>query len=190
MLIHDNTKLNELIARWDSDEGKPYKGSLIDRAAFEANPDSLGCMCAQGQILHVVRGMTPQEIMAIESQKLADEMVMQELGISRGHAILLRQVNDSVSGAPSIVLTEPEKVLGEHAGLVLAFFKYLDAMSADDWKKYNAAWDAAWDAARDAAWAANEIQGHNLLKERGKPLFFLSLFGFQTIEALIDWAAS
>ncbi|HUV67761.1 MAG TPA: hypothetical protein VMW24_27975 [Sedimentisphaerales bacterium] len=48
-----------------------------------------------------------------------------------------------------------------------------------------AAWDAARDAAGDAAWAAawaaagasNEIQGASVLKEQGKPFFFLPMFG-------------
>ena len=209
----ESAELQELLAKWDSGDGKPYKGSLIDMRAYEASPDSLGCMCAQGQVLHVVRKMSAQEIGSIE-QKKADGLVMETLGISRGHAILLRQVNDKVDGAPSIVLTHPEKVLGEHAQLVLAFFKYLDSMDDTAWKKYfaaaaaawaaagaaagaaawaaarDAAWDAAWDAAGAAAGAANEIQGHKVLADKGKPLFFLSLFGFQTIQALIDWANS
>ena len=219
----ESAELQELLAKWDSNEGRPFKGSLIDMRAYEASPDSLGCMCAQGQVLHVVRKMSALEISSIE-QKKADELVMETLGISRGHAILLRQVNDKVDGAPSIVLTHPEKVLGEHAQLVLAFFKYLDSMDDAEWQKYLAAWaatrdaagaaawdaagaaagaaagdaagDAAWaaawdaagDAAGDAAWAAAEIQGHKVLADKGKPLFFLSLFGFQTIQALIDWA--
>ena len=226
----ESAELQELLAKWDSNEGRPFKGSLIDMRAYEASPDSLGCMCAQGQVLHVVRKMSAQEISSIE-QKKADELVMETLGISRGHAILLRLVNDKVDGAPSIVLTHPEKVLGEHAQLVLAFFKYLDSMDDAAWQKYFAAWEAAWEAARavavaaasaaaaaalaaaagdaaweaawdaaravawDAAWdaaraaagAANEIQGHKVLADKGKPLFFLSLFGFQTIQALIDW---
>ena len=227
----ESAELQELLAKWDSNEGRPFKGSLIDMRAYEASPDSLGCMCALGQVLHVVRKMSAQEISSIE-QKKADELVMETLGISRGHAILLRLVNDKVDGAPSIVLTHPEKVLGEHAQLVLAFFKYLDSMDDAAWQKYFAAWEAAWEAARavavaaasaaaaaalaaaagdaaweaawdaaravawDAAWdaaraaagAANEIQGHKVLADKGKPLFFLSLFGFQTIQALIDWA--
>ena len=226
----ESAELQELLAKWDSNEGRPFKGSLIDMRAYEASPDSLGCMCAQGQVLHVVRKMSAQEISSIE-QKKADELVMETLGISRGHAILLRLVNDKVDGAPSIVLTHPEKVLGEHAQLVLAFFKYLDSMDDAAWQKYFAAWEAAWEAARavawdaardaagaaagdaagdaaweaawdaaravawDAAWdaaraaagAANEIQGHKVLADKGKPLFFLSLFGFQTIQALIGW---
>lgn len=187
----ESAELQELLAKWDSNEGKPFKGSLIDMRAYEASPDSLGCMCAQGQVLHVVRKMSAQEISSIE-QKMADELVMETLGISRGHTILLRQVNDKVDGAPSIVLTHPEKVLGEHAQIVLAFFKYLDSMDGAEWQKYFAARDAAgaaaWDAAGAAAGAANEIQGHKVLADKGKPLFLLSLFGFQTIQALIDWA--
>ena len=213
--------LEALLERWDSGDGKPYKGSLIDWDAYEANPDSLGCMCAQGQVLNVIRGMTPQEINDIADQREADTLVMETLGISRGQAILLRNINDSVGGAPSVVLTHPEKVLGDQAQAVLAFFKYLDSMTNADWQNYfaagaaawdaagesawAAAWDAAWDAAgdaardaaRDAAWdaagaaaggAANEIQGASILTKAGKPLFFLALFGFKTVEALLDWA--
>ena len=48
----------------------------------------------------------------------------------------------------------------------------------------SAAWDAAcppW--ARDAArYAANEIQGAALMRERGQPFYFLPLFGFATPE--------
>jgi len=208
----ESAELQELLAKWDSNEGKPFKGSLIDMRAYEAAPDSLGCMCAQGQVLHAVRKMTAQEIYNTEQTK-ADELVMETLGISRGHAILLRQVNDKVDGAPSIVLTHPEKVLGEQAQIVLAFFKYLDGMDQKAWQDYfaagaaagaaaraaagDAAWAAAWAAAGDAAgaaaWAAagaaNEIQGHKVLEEKGKPLFFLSLFGFKTIQALHEkWA--
>lgn len=220
--------LEALLERWDSGDGKPYKGSLIDWDAYEANPDSLGCMCAQGQVLNVIRGMTPQEINDIADQREADTLVMETLGISRGQAILLRNINDSVGGAPSVVLTHPEKVLGDQAQAVLAFFKYLDSMTNADWQNYFAAraaagesaWDAAWDAAGDAAWdaagesagesagdaawdaaraaardaawaaarAANEIQGASILTKAGKPLFFLALFGFKTVEALLDWA--
>jgi hypothetical protein len=219
--------IEQLIARWDSGDGKPYKGSLIDRAAYEANPDSPSCMCAQGQVLRYVAGWEIDRLISID-QVEADKAVAELLGISRGHAILLRLINDKIDGAPSIVLTHPEKVLGEHAQLVLAFFKYLDAMTPEDWQKYaaagvaagaaagDAAWaaagvaarvaaraaagaaagDAAWaaagaaamDAAMDAAWAASEIQGHEVLADKGLPLFFLPLFGFNTIQDLIDWS--
>lgn len=46
--------INELIARWNSDEGKPYKGKLIDRDNYAEG--NLSCMCTQGQVLHVVGG--------------------------------------------------------------------------------------------------------------------------------------
>jgi hypothetical protein len=47
----------------------------------------------------------------------------------------------------------------------------------------DAAWAAAWAAA-----AAAEIQGHKILAEQGKQLFFLPIFGFETIEALREYA--
>ena len=231
--------LEELIAGWDSGDGKPYKGSLFDRAAYEANPDSPACMCAQGQVLHYVAGWDVERLASVK-QSEADKAIAEELGISLGHAVLLRHVNDKVDGAPGIVLTHPEKVLGEHAQLVLAFFKHLDSMDAAAWvaawvAARTAAWeaagdaaraaawvaarDAAWEATRDAAWAAArvaardaawvaawaaamdaawaaawaaaaaaEIQGHKILAEQGKQLFFLPIFGFETIEALREYA--
>jgi hypothetical protein len=119
------------------------KGSLIDGE---------GCMCAQGQVLHYVGGMTPDDLRRIE-QADADRQTAELLGISRTHAVLLRQVNDSMPGAPTCVLTEPEKVLGDQAQRVLAFWRHLDRMAP-------AAWDAAWDAARAAAWdAARDAAG-------------------------------
>jgi hypothetical protein len=148
----------ELIARWDSNEGKPYKGSLIDWGAFEADPTSIGCMCAQGQVLHVVAGWSPEKLRDTE-QAEADRETAKLLNISIAHVILLRSINDKADGAPSIVLTNPEKVLGDQAKTVLAFWLHMDRMTADDWAAArDAAWAAAWaaagDAAGDAAWAA------------------------------------
>jgi hypothetical protein len=37
--------------------------------------------------------------------------------------------------------------------------------------------------------AASEIQGYKILAAQGKPLFFLPLFGFKSIEALREYAA-
>jgi hypothetical protein len=76
------------------------------------------------------------------------------LNISTAHAVLLRSVNDKIDGAPSIVLTHPEKVLGDQAHIVLAFWRHLDRMTGEQWAAARAGtWDATWDAARDAAGA-------------------------------------
>jgi hypothetical protein len=151
------TTVTDIIARWDSGDGKPYKGSLIDWSAYEADTDSIGCMCAQGQVLHLIGGWSPTKLRDTDQEK-ADKATAKLLNISIAHSILLRSINDSVDGAPSIVLTHPEKVLGDQAKVVLAFWLHLDGMKAEDWKKVNAAWAAARaaarDAARDAAWAA------------------------------------
>jgi hypothetical protein len=191
--------INELLAAWPTDI--PMKGSLIDGE---------GCMCAQGQVLHYIGGMTPDDLREME-QADADRKTAELLGISRAHAVLLRHINDSMPGAPTCVLTEPEKVLGDQAQRVLAFWRHLDRMTADDWAAARAAaWDAAWDAARaaardaaeaaardaaeaaawdatwdatwDAAWATTEIQGAAIMRERGQPFTFLPMFGFATPE--------
>jgi hypothetical protein len=224
---------SDLLAIWDSNEGRPYKGRLIDWAAYEANPDNIGCMCAQGQALHLLGGYTPLAIRKLD-QLSADREVARLFDISIAHAVLLRSVNDTIDGAPSIVLTHPEKVLGDQAHIVLAFWRHLDRMTEKDWdaawnaardvawaaardaareSARDAAWNAAWEAARDVAWAAawsaardaawnaarnvawaaarnvaaacSEIQGAKILREKGKPFFFLPLFGFADPEAVL-----
>jgi hypothetical protein len=110
--------IEQIIARWDSGEGKPYKGRLIDTSVYRGDgaehPADIGCMCAGGQVLHLLGGWTPRMLMN-SSQWMADKAVAQLLGISTAHAILLRKINDSVDGAPSVVLTHPERVLGDRA---------------------------------------------------------------------------
>ena len=155
-------ELQEILTRWDSGDGKPYKGTLIDWAAYGGEgsepPTDLGCMCAQGQVLHLLGGWTPMRIKNITAQSVADKEVAALLNISRGHAVLLRNVNDSVDGAPSIVLTDPGKVIGGEWSKLLDFWWHLDQMTAKQWADAGAAaWAAAradaWDAARAAAWA-------------------------------------
>lgn len=145
--------IEQIIARWDSGDGKPYKGELINMAAYEANPTDIGCMCAQGQVLHLLGGWDADKLRDI-MQREADKATAKLLGISTTHAILLRQINDAVDGAPSIVLTAPEKVLGDQAHIVLAFWRHLDRMTNADWLKVAAAREAAREAARAAAGAA------------------------------------
>jgi hypothetical protein len=200
--------IEQIIARWDSGDGKPYKGSLIDWDAFKADPANVGCMCAQGQVLALAGGWDYAKLRDTE-QSEADIATAKLLNISRAHAVLLRNINDKADGAPSIVLTDPGKVLGDQWSKLLDFWWLFHNYSAADWRKVHtardaaraaawdaawaaardAAWDAAWDAARDAAWeaagaaagaAACEIQGFDLLIERGHKLFFLPMFGFAT----------
>ena len=193
------------LAHWQTDEGRPYKGRLIDWEAHEADPTNIGCMCAQGQALHLIGGWDFARIRNTD-QAVADAATAVLFGISRAHAVLLRNINDTAEGAPLIVLTHPEKVLGSQAQTVLAFWRHLDRMTAKDWDATwvaawvaagDAAWDAAWvaarvaarDAARDAAgvaaWASNEIQGARIMRERGQAFYFLPLFGFADPESVL-----
>jgi hypothetical protein len=195
--------INKLIARWNTDEGKPYKGSLIDMGSYEDG--NLSCMCAQGQVLHVVGGWDAGRL-SDTKQAEADKATAKLLNISRAHAVLLRNTNDKIDGAPAIVLTDPAKVIGDRWSKLLDFWWYMDTLDAAGWRKVAAryaAGDAAGDAAEDAAryaaedaagdaaedaaryaaryaaWAASsEIQGAEILKRDGNTFFFLLMFGF------------
>jgi hypothetical protein len=146
-------KLNEIFDHWDSGEGKPYKGRLIDYEAWEADPANIGCMCAQGQVLHLLGGWSPEKLRDTKQEE-ADREHAKLLNISIAHSVLLRSINDSVDGAPSVVLKHPEKVLGDQAQTVLAFWLHLDRMTQEQWAAAgDAAWATAGDAAGDAAWA-------------------------------------
>jgi hypothetical protein len=148
--------INKLIARWNTDEGKPYKGSLIDMGSYEEG--NLSCMCAQGQVLHVVGGWDAGRL-SDTKQAEADKATAKLLNISRAHAVLLRNTNDKIDGAPAIVLTDPAKVIGDRWSKLLDFWWYMDTLDAAGWRKV-AAWDAARYAARDAAWdAAGDAAG-------------------------------
>lgn len=133
------TTLAELIAYWDNPETHPYKGSLLncdDYFAYteeQASPPGLNCMCAQGQILTVL-DQTELEDLYLYRQFDADERVAELLNISRTHAIVLRNVNDSVDGAPAAVLTDPAKILGPNADKIIDLWHAADAGLLDDAK--------------------------------------------------------
>ena len=148
-----STTIQEIITRWDSGDGKPYKGRLIDWRAYEDDPENTGCMCAQGQVLSLVGGWGPQKLRDT-AQSIADAETAKLLNISRGHAILLRNINDKADGSPSIVLTDPGRVLGNQWSKLLDMWWLFDNYSAKAWRKVAAARDAAGAAARDAAWDA------------------------------------
>jgi hypothetical protein len=138
-----------MVQRWTDPKSRPlFKGSLIDET---------GCKCAQGDVL-ACSGWTDEQLRAM-TQDSADSEVAKILGISRAHAVLLRQVNDAKDGCPQEVLSNPEKVLGDQADKVLSFWLRLDGLTSEQWDAAgaaarDAAWDAAWDAARAAAGAA------------------------------------
>jgi hypothetical protein len=161
-MAQEVSQIGDVLARWDSGEGKPYKGSLIDWSAYdgdgEAPPTDIGCMCAQGQVLHLLGGWSPRRLNDTEQIEADRETarILTETGeygvVSIAQAILLRDVNDKVEGAPSIVLTNPEKVLGDQAHIVLAFWRHIDRMTDEQWDAAGAtAWTEAWTEAGSAA---------------------------------------
>ena len=196
------TTIEELLDYWPGNI--PFKGSLVSEDGF--------CMCAQGQALHFLDGMSADDLRNLEQAK-ADRRIAELFGISRAHAVLLRIVNDTQDGAPACVIRNPEQVLGDQAQIVLAFWRHLDRMTAKDMAACGAAggsaadsaadraWQSAWDSARDgtapaaadsvwggvwaAARATNEIQGAAVMRAKGFPFFFLPLFGFADPEAVL-----
>jgi len=118
-------------------------------------------MCAQGQALYKIGGYTEDQLRTTEQSK-ADREVARLLGISVAHSVLLRLINDGQPGAPSDVLTSPEKYLGPNYETVLIFWRVMDGLTENQWKevarRYRAldpaAANAAWMAARMAATAA------------------------------------
>jgi hypothetical protein len=187
-----------MVARWSDPSARPlFKGKLIDDD---------GCCCAQGDVLRVC-GWSDDRLRSVE-QIEADGEVARALGITLTHAVLLRQINDQQDGCPQDVLAHPERILGDQASRILAFWHRLDAMTPKQWA---AAWEAAGDTAEAAAgatsgatsgaaawaaagaagdaagatawaaaWATNEIQGCSRLKS----FFFLPLFGINDVSEL------
>ena len=194
--------IQPLIDRWQTDEGKPYKGTLIDMDAYYANPTNPGCMCAQGQVLHYAGW----DAYGLDNfpQDDADREVAKLLNISISHAVLLRIVNDRADGAPATVLTDPGAVLGDQWSKLLDFWWHLDTLTGAAWEDASqvaraateavaraaalenartVAWKAAWEVASEIAEAAAwEIQGAEIMRRDGKPFYFLLIFGFASPE--------
>ena len=147
------TDLKEVIAHWDNGEGKPYKGQLIDWSAYDPGNFNIGCMCAQGQVLHLLADWSPERLRDSDKRRV-DREVANVLNISLTHSVLLRQVNDTLDGAPSIVLTDPGRVLGDQWSRLLDFWYYLDKLGAPPQEIIQVAsltslarireWDKAW----------------------------------------------
>lgn len=123
--------LTALLARWATDKGKPFKGDLIDWETYLADPSDLGCMSAQGQLLFEA-GWKPTQLKRMD-QAGGDLAVAKLLNISRAHAILLRHVNWQIDGDPSVVLTDPGKVMGDQWSKVLDFWWALHSLTPEDW---------------------------------------------------------
>jgi len=190
--------IESIVKRWSSLERPLFKGKLIDKN---------GCKCAQGDVLFCV-GFTDKELKKMD-QSRADKETAKALEISVTHSILLRKINDSIDGAPQIVLSNPKQILGGKADILLAFWFYLNNLSTSArnaaWEDtQEAAWEATWEATRkaageaasvaafestveaplkvawEAAWASNEIQGMDILESKGHMPYFLAFFGFKT----------
>lgn len=140
--------IESMCNRWDGRDRPLFKGELISGD---------GCCCAQGDVLRV-SGWSDNRLRNVE-QRLADEAVARILGISVAHSVLLRIVNDSKDGCPQDVLRAPQKILGDQADRVLAFWRRIDDLSKKDWAQITSKprrvdyepWGEAGTNAKDAA---------------------------------------
>lgn len=192
-MITKPATIDELLDYWPGNI--PFKKKLVN--------DDGSCMCAQGQALHFLGGLTVDELRNID-QRDVDLRVAKLFGISLAHSILLRNINDTQDGAPTCVIRNPEQVLGDQAQTVLAFWRHLDRMTPADKEAVREAaravslsWEAAGEAARalagaaagaaarEAAGATNEIQGAAVIRANNQPFAFLPLFGFSDPESVI-----
>ena len=131
------TTIEELLDYWPGNI--PFKGRLVSEDG--------SCMCAQGQALHFIGGLTVEELRNV-NQVEADRRVAELFGISLTHSVLLRIINDKQEGAPSSVIRNPEQILGDQAQVVLAFWRHLDHMTP---AVVSAAWEVVKGAAKGAA---------------------------------------
>jgi hypothetical protein len=155
-----NTATETLLEFWKHPRNIPFKGNLISTEPPKDGEKPTTCMCAQGQALYMVGGYTEEDLRNIEQPK-ADKEVAELLGISVAHSILLRKINDDQEGAPSDVLTNPEKYLGKNHKAVLDFWWYMDSLSEDQWKEVASRYYALDNAARVAAgFAARGAAGY------------------------------
>jgi hypothetical protein len=127
-------------------------------------------MCAHGQALHIVGGYSEEDLRNTAQGK-ADREVARLLDISVAHSVLLRLINDGEPGAPSDVLTSPEKYLGPNYETVLNFWRVMDGLTGNQWKKVARRYRALDPAAANAAGCAS----YELMAATEEP-FFVPLF--------------
>jgi hypothetical protein len=141
------TNIQDIIRGWKTGELKPIKHQLIDWNAYNKDAKPLDCMSAQGQILHLLAGWTPEKL---DFRQNADRKVASLLNISLAHAILLRNFNNTHDSSPHIVLTEPSKVLGNQWSKILDLWRLFDRYSFRDWINLENAWYAVDNKTRQA----------------------------------------
>jgi hypothetical protein len=139
------TDIQDIIKGWQTGELQPCKDILLDCDAYNNGASLLSCLCAQGQILHLIGGFKPEDFDYIEQEEV-DEKVATILNISRAHSVLLRQINDNRGDPCFVVLTNPAEVLGNQWSKLLDFWWMLDNYSKDDWVRVKKAHNEAWTA--------------------------------------------
>jgi hypothetical protein len=184
-----NTAAETLLAFWEDPRNIPFKRRLISEEPPGDGKEPTTCMCAQGQALYKIGGYSEEDLRSITQYK-ADREVARLLDISAAHSVLLRLINDGQPGAPSDVLTSPEKYLGKNYQAVMKFWWFVDGLTGGQWKEVAsrcralgaaaaaaaiataaAAGATAVDAAADAAGCAVGCATYELIEGIDDPVF-------------------
>jgi hypothetical protein len=185
-----NPNQQTIIDFWNNERNIPFKGKLISEEAPAEGQPPTTCMCAQGQVLHLIGGKTVEEIKSLY-QDMADEEVAKLLGISVAHSKLLRIVNDDREGSPQDVLSNPEKYLGPNWETVLRWWLYYESLTYDQRiectrRCYAIDYitrDRAYDLARNAA---IEVIGRDNIRAVSRALPFSSFHEVITNELIAN----
>lgn len=130
-----NTAIETMLKFWEDPRNTPtVKGFFIkDDPPKEGEPIT-ACMCAQGQVLHIIGGYSPEALKEIEVHE-GEQEVAKLLGISLTHSILIQMVNDRRDDPSPEVLSNPEKFLGENYQKVLDFWVAIDQLTTSQAEK-------------------------------------------------------
>lgn len=169
--------IKKITEKWAEPRGIPFKGQLISKD---------GCMCAQGQVLHYLDGVSECGLRELE-QTDADDHVAKLLGISVTHSVLLRAVNDSVPGAPSSVLTDPEVHLGPNWRAVLGFWYHAEQMTEKQEEDY---WDALSGVYNDIEGYPEIPEGYKAVKDSTSISSSRMFYGNSVEKRLGFWGAT
>jgi len=145
-----NTNQQKIIDFWNNERNIPFKGQLISEEPPAEGQPPTTCMCAQGQVLHLIGGKTVEEIKSLY-QDMADEEVAKLLGISVSHSKLLRNINDDREGSPQDVLSNPGKYLGPNWETVLRWWLYYESLTDEQRIECTSRWFAIERATRFSA---------------------------------------
>jgi hypothetical protein len=181
-----NSAAKKIVSYWKNSRVIPFKRKLISK-----DDNGNVCMCAQGQVLHIVGGYTEKQLFEMETN-ISDKETARILGISLSHSVFLRMINDTCEGSPQDVLSNPAKYLGPNWEDVLNFWIYIVTLSDEEKEEMRQCYLALDENMRDSAWdvawnSAEEVVGEEIRNTASYAAVYatgLGVFGTATRELI------